>query len=142
MGYRKRLFESYLSNHFSNIRTISLEHLEQEVQIFKSYYMRFLPKSKSAKILDIGCGYGPLLHFLKVTGFREVFGVDISLEQIERARSLGIQEVECADIREFLKDRKGEYDCIFALDVLEHFPKSEAFEFLEQVSRALNRTAV
>lgn len=140
MKYKERLYNTYLSNHFSEIRSVSLSDLKRSQYIFKIYYKRFLPELKTARILDVGCGYGPLLYFLREESYEDVLGVDISSEQIEAANQLGIENVECVEIVEFLAATENEYDCIFALDVVEHFPKAEVFLLLELICKALKPT--
>lgn len=138
MRYRKILYDRYLSTHFSQIRELSLKALKENEYIYRSYYQPFLPQDKNTRILDLGCGYGPLVYFLQQKGYTNVLGIDASQEQVHAARQLGIQNVIRADIFDFLVSEENEFDCIFALDVLEHFSKEEAFMLLEHVARALN----
>ena len=48
--------------------------------------IRLLSEIAGAKVLDLGCGEGKSLEYLKQKGAKEVWGLDISKEQIERAR--------------------------------------------------------
>ena len=41
---------------------------------------------KNAKVLDLGCGEGESLEYLFVKGASEVWGIDISQEQVDKAR--------------------------------------------------------
>jgi len=71
-----------------------------------------------ANILEAGCGWGTNLELLETAGY-EVTGLDISrnnLEQLDRAdRNL----VE-ADLSQPLPGGLPTYDCVLALDVIEH----------------------
>jgi len=87
--------------------------------------------------LDIGCGEGGFLHFLKSKGYKNFFGIDISGEQLEKAKTLGITQTIKADVFGFLKDKEEKYDLVFAGDFLEHFKKEEVFEILELVLKSL-----
>lgn len=95
-----------------------------------------LPQSKSARILDLGCGYGEFLYFLQREGYSNAGGIDLDPAQVDAARTLGIRNVLRADARDFLQ-AACDYDLVSAIDVLEHFPKHEVLGLLESVCRAL-----
>jgi len=50
----------------------------------------FLPKNPEAFILDVGCGMGLALGFLKASGFKNVEGVDTDAGQIKLACEAGL----------------------------------------------------
>ena len=52
---------------------------------------------KSAKILDIGCGGGPLLLDLKAAGFTNVYGLDFSEEAVAKCVERGLSNVYVMD---------------------------------------------
>jgi SAM-dependent methyltransferase len=95
-----------------------------------------LPSNKRTRILDLGCGYGEFLHFLRRHGYSETVGIDLDPQHVEMARGLGLENVHCADAMAFLR-KAGDFDFISALDVLEHFPKPDVLELLERVRKAL-----
>lgn len=95
--------------------------LKRNLGYFRANFVRHLPADKSAKILEIGCGYGKNLHALKQLGYMNVRGIDLSEEQIKYARAeLGITEVTLADVFDWLPDSTQRFDCILLIDVLEH----------------------
>ena len=95
----------------------------------------------SARVLDLGCGSGDLLSYLNRYGFRLVEGVDVSEEQVELARSRGL-DASVADAMQTLRNRVGDYDLITAFDVLEHFSKGELLRLMEAVRSALRPNGV
>jgi SAM-dependent methyltransferase len=105
--------------------------------IYKGYLRRFLPEDKSAKIIDLGCGFGGFLYFLNQEGYTNTMGIDCSQEQIDLACKLGLRNVFCADILETLIKHPQEFDFIAAIDVLEHFKKEEILKLFEAVYNAL-----
>jgi len=135
--YRTRLYDVYVSTHFRHIRDISLTALEKQARTFRHYYGPLLPRDKNARILDVGCGYGAFLYFLKTEGYRNIEGVDISQEQIDTAKKLGLDNVVCEDALSFLQARPETYDCIVAIDFLEHFSKEEVLDILHAIFQAL-----
>ena len=137
MDYRDQFFQRYVSTHFGSIREISPQACESHRHTFRSYFKKHLPKSTQAKILDIGCGYGSFLYFLQKEGYQDIYGVEISPEQVNAAKRIGIPNVSFGDLSEYLSAHQEQFDCIVALDVIEHFPKSEICALLELAFHAL-----
>ncbi len=97
--------------------------------------------SKTVSILEIGCGRGTLLEYLRNKKFTNVIGIDISKEQVDLAQSRGLNAVE-SDILSFLSDPNSNYDIIFAIDIVEHFDKSELVELFNALYNKLNCNGV
>jgi methionine biosynthesis protein MetW len=76
-----------------------------------------------SSVLDIGCGDGFLLQYLKNEKNARVCGIDISEEAVRLARERNI-ETTVGDILEI--DIECVYDYIILSEVLEHFDKPEA----------------
>lgn len=94
------------------------------------------PLDRSAKVLDIGCGYGALLHFIREAGYCDSAGIDTSAEQVALARSLGLDRVEEGDIVAHIRNvAEATYDVVVAFDVLEHFTRSEVLDLLGSIKR-------
>ena len=134
----EKLFEHY--NTYTGRSTV--ENSDSQKKIFR-YLQRilnpWLPINYSTNILDIGCGEGALLAFLKHKGYVNLSGFDISSENVSICHRLGFSFVEQCDV---LKLREypitEQFDVIFALDIIEHLPKQAAAEFLEQIHKRLN----
>ena len=76
--------------------------------------------SKKDKVLEIGCAFGFFLKRLEPF-FKELYGVDISGFALSQAkRILPTADLSIADINEKFKYPDKYFDCIIALDVLEH----------------------
>jgi len=88
-------------------------------------------------VADLGCGYGSFLYFLREAGYRNTAGVDVSLEQVETARKLGVDNVFHSDCVDFLERHPDEFDCLTAIDLLEHFRKEEILALLEAIRHSL-----
>jgi 2-polyprenyl-3-methyl-5-hydroxy-6-metoxy-1,4-benzoquinol methylase len=138
MDYKKKFYEKYVSTHINQIYgPVSREDLKHQFIFNDAHFGSLVPRDKSAAILDIGCGNGSFVLWLEKIGFRNVFGIDISPEQIMQGKNLGIKSIAVADFREFLKEHLGTYDMIFARDVLEHLDKEEILDILDLVRGAL-----
>jgi len=140
--YRNRLFRSYVSTFFSSIRDISPELLENQRKYYKLCFRRFLPKDKNSNILDLGCGYGSFVYFLKKEGYQNVSGVDTSHEQVEVSKMLGVENIHQEDALTFVHQHNSEFDCISAIDLIEHIPKDCVLEFLDSIYKALKPNGI
>jgi len=88
------------------------------------------------RVLDIGCGQGELVRLLAAGGF-DAYGVDVSPEQVEIARSSGLDRVELGDFHAYLASSRGEWDGVVATDVLEHLARDEVVAAFDSVRAAL-----
>jgi 2-polyprenyl-3-methyl-5-hydroxy-6-metoxy-1,4-benzoquinol methylase len=99
----------------------------------------WLPEDRSTPILDIACGEGALLAFLKEEGYTDLSGYDLSPENVAICHRLGLPFVEQADALEKLSGAaSARFGLITAIDLIEHIPKAQAAGFIESV-RALLR---
>lgn len=74
----------------------------------------------SGKFLDVGCAFGYLLKEISQY-FKEFYGCDISSFAIKKAKKLMPEaDIRIADIGQALPYKDDFFDCICALDVLEH----------------------
>lgn len=136
LSLRQRLYGSYASSNVG-LRTPTLKGLEHDTYYFRHHFLRHLPQDRSAKILDVGCGYGSLVYFLIRQGYRNVIGIDLSVEQVRIASSLGIANIVEGDMLQYLRGRVAELDVVFATDVLEHLNKDGLLEALDAIMSGL-----
>lgn len=139
-SWKARLYEQYTSGHVvpegESLRT----QLAARMPYLQRMVRRHFPTERSARILDLGCGYGALLVALHDAGYKNISGVDASREQIEAARSLGEFDVMRTDLLAYLRTQSDEsFDVIAALDVLEHLTREELLILVDEVARVLRR---
>jgi len=96
-----------------------------------------VPKDRNIRIVDLGCGHGGWLYFLKKHGYTNIAGVDISGEQVKMAHDLGISEVQHGDLESFL-DGESQIDLILLMDILEHLEFDETDLLLRKVFSKLD----
>lgn len=73
------------------------------------------------KYLEIGCGTGATLEYVKSRGATYVAGIDINKEAIEIASKKRLDFVLVADVEsDKLPFKEKEFDCIIMADLLEH----------------------
>jgi 2-polyprenyl-3-methyl-5-hydroxy-6-metoxy-1,4-benzoquinol methylase len=98
-----------------------------------SYLLRVLA-SRQARILDIGCGTGRLLSALKLGGFQDLHGVDISDQAVEICRNKGLPVQHIGSIQEIRPTAVGDrFDLVILSHVLEHIPKEGAIPTLRHI---------
>ena len=131
------MFDVYFDASYKHGNILTEEQYEIACDSFESVYGKVLPENKNAAILDIGCGCGQFLYFLKKKGYEDFYGIDISPQQVEFCKRNVSNNVQRADGSEFLKNREENYDVITLYDVLEHFSKKEAVPFLRLVHGSL-----
>lgn len=84
---------------------------------------------KTAKILDVGCGFGQKIKFLNELGFKNVVGVEINKELASSAKNSGLNVFFLDEFEKFFSEQK--FDLLFMSHIIEHFQYSELIPFLE-----------
>ena len=113
-------------------------HFASRATYIRSVIARHLPQDHSARIVDLACGHGAFLYFLRTAGYTNISGCDISAEQVELAHKLGILEAKCGDIRsELLGIPPGSVDAVVMMDILEHLENDELFVVLDHIFVAM-----
>jgi cyclopropane-fatty-acyl-phospholipid synthase len=77
------------------------------------------------RVLDLGCGWGPLLNFIRARGATGV-GVTLSRAQLEACRRHGL-DVHLFDARELTPESFGAFDAAASLGAFEHFCSPEEY---------------
>jgi SAM-dependent methyltransferase len=134
--YRARLYEKYASSVMGTPPVFDPQAADRWGKAYDYYVRGWLPAQKDTPILELACGGGRLLHFLKQRGFTNLTGVDISPEQIALAKQV-TGNVHQASVFDFLQQNSRSFDLIIGLDVIEHLFKDEALRLLDLVGQAL-----
>ncbi len=89
------------------------------------------------RVLDLGCGWGPLLHYIRSRGGTGV-GVTLSSAQAAACRRHGL-DGRLYDAREVTRDTFGRFDAVASLGAFEHFcsPEEARAGRQEEVYRGL-----
>jgi 2-polyprenyl-3-methyl-5-hydroxy-6-metoxy-1,4-benzoquinol methylase len=132
-----------LHEFYENYHTNHLKHAVNDFPFRKAYWnsrlRNFLPASKNANVLDLGCGNGDFLLYMKNQGFGKITGVEYSgeMKSISEKTLQGIRIVY-SDATSFLKDNRESYDLILCAHLLEHFEKPKVLETFKLVRERLN----
>lgn len=137
-SWRDRVYAAYVTS--SQIVTVSdpTASLKHRAPYLEKLIRDHIPADRQTRIIDLGCGDGAALYFLKRAGYEQVAGVDVSAEQVERAHQMGLQEVVEGNLQSFIEQAKpASYDVVLVLDILEHLDRPTLFETLDQLHRIL-----
>jgi len=141
---KKKIYESYFSSHYS-----SLDKKQNEIEYIKKsehgkQFIEFLPSNSDLKIIDLGCGTGSLVSGLKNSGYKNVYGIDVSLENIEQGKlaDLDINQAEIIDFLDQSIENNKHYDVVFLMDVLEHLDDDELYDVVDKVRQVLSSNGI
>ena len=111
--------------------------LEQAQRRKHDYVAEQVGIGPERRLLDLGCGWGPLLAYTRARGGTGV-GVTLSSAQLAACRRHGL-EVYLEDAREIDRERFGSFDAVASLGACEHFcsPEDHLAGRQEQIYRDL-----
>jgi cyclopropane-fatty-acyl-phospholipid synthase len=96
--------------------SLSLEEAQRRKH---EYVAEQIGISPGRRVLDLGCGWGPLLDFIRERGGAGV-GVTLSSAQAAACRRHGL-DVHLYDARLLTRERFGPFDAVASLGAFEHF---------------------
>lgn len=138
-AWKDRLYAAYVSSGQANAsKTEPVEHFSPRKPYIQAIIRQHIPPTRNIRILDLGCGHGAFLYFLQQAGYHNIYGVDVSAEQVALAHKFGLTAVEQANIISYLASIDDETaDVILLMDVLEHLTRSDLFDTLDELFRVL-----
>jgi cyclopropane-fatty-acyl-phospholipid synthase len=101
--------------------------LEQAQRAKHEYILSHLGVGPGKRVLDIGCGWGPMLNALRQHGASAI-GITLSTKQADACRRDGL-EARIADWKQTAPAMLGKFDAVVSVGSLEAFCSKE--EFLE-----------
>lgn len=128
-------FDNYLSSRFERGNKGEIERYFYEFDI---NYSEFLPSNKEAFILDIGCGMGQFIRFLRKKGYTNVTGIDMGQEAVNYCKKNNIENIQKIDsINGFINDNINKFDLIILKSVIAHFKREDVILNLQLIRKAL-----
>jgi len=104
--------------------SLSLEEAQKAKHRFMAEQLHI---DKGSRVLDMGCGWGPFLRYIKEKGALGI-GLTLSDAQYEACKKNGL-DVYIKDVRTVRPDDFGTFDAIVSVGAFEHFCSLE--EYLE-----------
>lgn len=136
--YKEELYTEYATTFKNAGDVMDIQKANKFWSTFKYCMRGWLPKNKNAKIIDLGCGDGTIMHLLKnQCNYPNVFGVDVSPNQVKLAKQ-HMTNVELGDALEYMRTTDHKFDLILGIDIIEHLSKKEALELIKLCYEKLN----
>ena len=138
MDVRPQLYSLYVTAFKRENPAMTPAELAHYYQWCDERYFPFLQHvPKSSNILELGCGHGRMLNYLRHKGFLNAQGIDISEEQVVLSQQQGLK-AQVADVFDYLEATDNSFDCIIAIDFVEHFTKDELYSLFTLVHDRLS----
>src|ERR1700733_1770607 len=99
--------------------------LEQAQRRKHDYVAEQIGIGPDRRIIDLGCGWGGLLNYIRGRGATGL-GLSLSSAQVEACRRHGL-DVHLQDVREVTPEQFGEFDAAASLGAFEHFCSLEDY---------------
>jgi 2-polyprenyl-3-methyl-5-hydroxy-6-metoxy-1,4-benzoquinol methylase len=141
--YREKFYHNYLKNK-NGLSLNDMERLYAAPFLIDKKIADILPKDRNAHILDIGCGYGRLLKYLRDRGYKNIYGIDIGAAQVEFLKKKDVNVIN-ADVIDYLNSciqEKKTFACITMFDFMEHLNKEEIVLLLQKLYVVLADTGM
>jgi len=110
---------------------------QSKAYIYDRIVLPWLPAAKTSQIVELACGHGSFLYWLKERQFSRIEGVDSSTEQIHFAQQVGAKVYQ-EDANQWLeKQAEKSRDAIVGIDLIEHLSKDDFVGLLKNSQRIL-----
>lgn len=137
MDHRQHFYNQYTTaqSRFASIDE-ARRRVEAEHDGLRASISAHLPQQRTGRIIDLGCGYGAFLLWMREQGYTNLRGIDLSQEQVDLARELGLDCVEVEDLFTALSQEQ-QVAVVTMFDVIEHLTRSEAIDALSAIANVL-----
>src|SRR5947207_2086422 len=103
--------------------SLSLEDAQRRKHDYVAEQIGIAP---GRRVLDLGCGWGGLLNYIRGAGATGV-GVTLSSAQLASCRGHGL-DVHLYDARQVTRERFGPFDAVASLGAWEHFCSRDEYD--------------
>jgi len=117
---------------YSYIYGEELAHPEWNRRMLEFYVEHF---ADSQHVLDVGCGQGQFIELMGAQGIK-ASGIDSDVQMVTVCQEKGLDVVN-ADLFDYLREQKEQFDGLFSSNVIEHLTIQDALRFFEMAFAAL-----
>jgi len=111
---------------------------ERRIRTLHKNYATHLPTRRDVGIVEIGPGFGEMQSYLAGRGYGHLTSIDIDASLVRELTQRGVRgALHVDDAASFLSQRPGEFGCLIALHVLEHFAPADGHALLNAAYRCL-----
>ena len=134
-------YYAFQSGRIRNIdKSILIKDFENKARWYSYFLNEYLPIEKNAPILDVPCGHGNFLWFLRGQGFTNVLGIDIDNGRVAIAKELGLSAQQ-ADVFHYITNQS-DLSLIASLDFIEHNDKENIQSLIASYYKALRKGGI
>lgn len=127
----EEMYTQFYSTYGRKSRSVeALIREKADQRLYPEMFSSFL--AKTSKILDMGCGKGIFLHFLKEAGYQNLAGLELSRDEISFAKKTFDLVIDYGTIEEY---GKKDFDLVTLIALIEHFKNPK--QSLEAVRKVL-----
>lgn len=110
--------------------------MEARGRVYLPYLQAAKAGTEDAPILDVGCGWGQWLEFLRATGY-VARGLDRNRVMVQNCLERGLDVVEADVIEGLRRQEANSLGAITGLHIIEHLPLKSWLSFLQEALRIL-----
>lgn len=125
--FLNKLYEKSLLTYDEEVKNLTLTYLNSIRSILNKI-------SKDKKILEIGCGNGFILYSIYNLGYKNVFGIEPSIDAVNKSNPKIKKNIKIGILKPNLFP-KNSFDFIFFFQTFDHIPKPN--QFLKECYRLL-----
>lgn len=137
------VYRRMAARHAAGIARPTWQEMENHamVRIAAHQYAPYLPKDRTAPILELGVGAGWFVAVCLRLGYEKIYGADFGIAHKQNIRDWAPDRVTLLDIStdigEFLSDKAEQFDFIHMSHVIERVPKYSLLWVVDSLYRAL-----
>lgn len=118
---------------------VSNKSRNEKIDLYRKRWKNYLPEHKEIEIVDLGCGEGDFMLFLKNEGYNNVQGVEIEVDRAKLANHKSGFDVISKDALVYLTEIETKFDVIAMLNLIEHLELDKVYELFEILLMRLKR---
>lgn len=106
------------------------------LNVYSPYFNKIRAQNSKHPVLDIGCGRGEFLQFMKNNKYDAV-GLDLNKSMVESSKLKGFKVIEDNAITFLAKEKERSYSAITGFHLVEHIQFADLIELLQNCYKAL-----
>jgi SAM-dependent methyltransferase len=109
---------------------------------YSEFELNYLPhiNGKNVSVVDIGCGEGDFLLYLRSLGFEHLRGTEIDSERYMKCKNKGLEVEKVYQLDKWLNGKT--FDVVMLRYVIAHFKRTDTIRYLKAIRNSLSSNGV